>query len=56
MGGPIGSELVRRVNLFVNALIPVGHRRRKVSQAEMAHYRGTRQRIALATERFRVFS
>lgn len=44
MGGPVGRELIRRVNLFVNALIPAGHRRRKVSRAEMAHYRN-----ALAT-------
>ncbi len=47
MGGLIGRELIRRVNLFVNALIPVGHRRRKISQAEMAHYRqalATRER------------
>ncbi|GLZ31981.1 haloalkane dehalogenase 2 [Lentzea sp. NBRC 105346] len=39
MGGPIGRELIRRFNLFVNALIPAGHRRRKVSQAELNHYR-----------------
>lgn len=47
MGGPIGRELIRRVNLFVNALIPAGHRRRKVSQPEMTHYRqalATRER------------
>jgi len=47
VGGPIGRELVRQINLFVNALIPVGHRRRKVSHAEMTHYRealGTRER------------
>lgn len=44
MGGPIGRELIRRVNLFVNALVPAGHRRRKISQSEMQHYRN-----ALAT-------
>ncbi|MCX5424785.1 alpha/beta fold hydrolase [Streptomyces sp. NBC_00078] len=47
MGGPIGRELIRRANLFVNALIPAGHRRRKVSQLEMTHYRealATRER------------
>ncbi len=47
MGGPIGRELIRRINLFVNVLIPAGHRRRKVSQPEMTHYRealGTRER------------
>jgi haloalkane dehalogenase len=39
MGGPIGRELIRRFNLFVNAMIPAGHRRRTPSPAEMAHYR-----------------
>jgi len=39
MGGLVGRELIRRFNLLVNALIPAGHRRRKPSQAEMAHYR-----------------
>jgi haloalkane dehalogenase len=39
MGGLMGRELIRRFNLFVNALIPAGHGRRKPSQAEMAHYR-----------------
>jgi haloalkane dehalogenase len=47
MGGLIGRELIRRVNLFVNALIPAGHRRRKPSSLEMKHYRealSTRER------------
>jgi hypothetical protein len=26
MGGPVGRELIRRFNLFVNALIPAGQR------------------------------
>lgn len=39
MGGFIGRELIRRFNVFVNALVPAGHRRRKVSEAEMKHYR-----------------
>ncbi|KJK43525.1 alpha/beta hydrolase [Lentzea aerocolonigenes] len=39
MGGFIGRELIRRFNVFVNALVPAGHRRRKVSDAEMKHYR-----------------
>lgn len=46
-GGLIGRELIRQFNLFVNALIPAGHRRRKVSDPEMTHYRealGTRER------------
>jgi haloalkane dehalogenase len=39
MGGPVGRELIRRFNMFVNVMIPAGHRRRKPSPAEMAHYR-----------------
>jgi haloalkane dehalogenase len=39
MGGLVGRQLIRRFNLFVNALIPAGHRRRKALPAEMAHYR-----------------
>ncbi len=47
MGGLVGRELIQRFNLFVNAVIPAGHRRRKLSAAEMAHYRAalsTRER------------
>lgn len=39
MGGAIGAALIRRLNLFVNAMIPVGHRRRRPTRAEMRHYR-----------------
>jgi haloalkane dehalogenase len=39
MGGPLGRLLVRQFNLFVNAMIPIGHRLRKPTAAEMAHYR-----------------
>jgi haloalkane dehalogenase len=39
MGGPVGLELIRRFNVFVNATIPAGHRLRKPTAAEMAHYR-----------------
>ena len=39
MGGPVGRRLIRRLNLFVNVMVPAGHRRRKPSAAEMAHYR-----------------
>jgi haloalkane dehalogenase len=39
MGGPLGRLLVRQLNLFVNAMIPVGHRLRKPTADEMAHYR-----------------
>ncbi len=38
MGGPLGRLLITRFNLFVNVLIPAGHRLRKPSPAEMAHY------------------
>ncbi len=39
MGGLLGRLLVRQFNLFVNAMIPAGHRLRKPTGAEMAHYR-----------------
>lgn len=39
MGGRLGRAAIRRFNLFVNLMIPAGHRRRKVSPAEMSHYR-----------------
>ncbi len=39
MGGPVGRRLIGRFNLFVNAMIPAGHRRRRLSAAEMAQYR-----------------
>jgi haloalkane dehalogenase len=39
MGGSIGRALTRRFNLFVNYFIPSAHKRRKLSEAEMAHYR-----------------
>ena len=38
MGGPLGRLLIRQFNLFVNAMIPAGHRLRKPSGDEMAHY------------------
>ncbi|MCB2223225.1 MAG: alpha/beta fold hydrolase [Actinobacteria bacterium] len=38
-GGRAGRFLIRRFNLFVNALVPRGHARTKPSKAEMAHYR-----------------
>ena len=44
MGGPLGRLLIRQFNLFVNAMIPAGHRLRKPTADEMAHYRN-----ALAT-------
>jgi len=39
MGGPVGRLLIRRFNLFVNVMIPAGHRRRTPTAAEMYHYR-----------------
>jgi haloalkane dehalogenase len=39
MGGPLGRLLISRFNLFVNTMIPAGHRLRKPTAAEMAHYR-----------------
>lgn len=47
MGGPPGRLLSERFNLFVNVMIPKGHRRRKVSSEELDQYRaalGTRER------------
>lgn len=38
-GGSIGRALTKRFNLFVNYFIPSAHKRRKLSDAEMAHYR-----------------
>jgi len=38
MGGPLGRLLIRQFNLFVNMMIPAGHRLRKPTAAEMAHY------------------
>lgn len=39
MGGAPGRALIERFNLFVNVMIPKGHRRRKVPKEEMAQYR-----------------
>ena len=39
MGNPVGRALVRRFDLLTNHFIPMAHRRRKLSDAEMAHYR-----------------
>ena len=39
IGGPPVRFLTRRLNFLVNALIPIGHRRRKLTAAEMTHYR-----------------
>jgi haloalkane dehalogenase len=39
MGNPIGRALIRRFNPLVNHFVPSAHKRRKLSGAEMAHYR-----------------
>ncbi|NUR00713.1 MAG: alpha/beta fold hydrolase [Streptomyces sp.] len=39
LGGPVGRELTTRFNLLVNTMIPAGHRIRKPTADEMAHYR-----------------
>lgn len=39
MGNPIGRALVKRFDPLVNHFIPAAHKRRKLSAAEMAHYR-----------------
>jgi haloalkane dehalogenase len=39
MGNPVGRALIRRFDLLGKYFIPVAHRRRKLSEAEMAHYR-----------------
>ncbi|MGH9183841.1 MAG: alpha/beta fold hydrolase [Acidimicrobiales bacterium] len=40
MGGPVGRFLIGEANAFVNVLVPGGHRRRRLTAAERAHYRG----------------
>lgn len=39
MGGPLGRLAIKRFNLFVNATLPMGHRLRKLTAAEMDQYR-----------------
>lgn len=39
MGGPIGGVAIRHFNAFVNLMIPLGTKRRKLSPAEMRAYR-----------------
>ncbi|TDO14081.1 haloalkane dehalogenase [Mycobacterium sp. BK086] len=38
MGGPLGRLLIRQFNLFVNLMVPAGHRLAKPSDVEMRHY------------------
>jgi len=39
MGNPVGRVLLRRFDLLAKYFIPLAHKRRKLSDAEMAHYR-----------------
>jgi haloalkane dehalogenase len=39
MGNPVGRALIKRLNLLTERFIPVAHKRRELSEAEMAHYR-----------------
>jgi haloalkane dehalogenase len=39
MGGPMGRFGARYFNTFVNVVLPVNHKRRKLSRAEKMHYR-----------------
>jgi haloalkane dehalogenase len=38
MGGPLGRLLIRQFNLFVNVMIPAGHRLARPNDVEMSHY------------------
>ncbi|NNH06002.1 alpha/beta fold hydrolase [Cellulomonas fimi] len=54
MGGPLGRFGARHANLVVRAMLPLGHRRRRLTRAELRHYRApldTPDRRA-ATSRF----
>jgi hypothetical protein len=54
MGNPLGRALMGQFNPLVNYFIPATHKRRKVTDTEMAHYRHTtstsEQRRASATQ------
>ncbi len=39
MGNAVGRALITRFNLLINSFIPSAHKRRKLSEAEMEHYR-----------------
>lgn len=38
MGSPVGRLAIRQLNLFVNLMIPIGHRLNKPTAERMAHY------------------
>ncbi|TAL40883.1 MAG: alpha/beta fold hydrolase, partial [Salinibacterium sp.] len=54
MGGPIGRFGARTINFIINAMLPAGHRRRRLSVTELRHYRApmTTPRRRAATSRF----
>lgn len=37
-GGPLGRTAIKHGNLFANMILPAGHKRRRLSDEEMAHY------------------
>ena len=39
-GGPLGRFATRRFNLFARAVLPAGHKRRRLASAELAQYLG----------------
>lgn len=39
LGGPLGRLLNRQFNLFVNTMMPAGHRLRNLTPSEITHYR-----------------
>ena len=39
MGNPVGRALIKRLDLLGKYFIPAAHKRRRLSKAEMAHYR-----------------
>lgn len=39
MGSPVGRLLIRQLNLFVNVMIPIGHRLTTPTSAQMDHYK-----------------
>jgi haloalkane dehalogenase len=39
-GGPLGRFMTGRFNLFARVVVPAGHKRRRLTSAELAHYLG----------------
>jgi hypothetical protein len=48
LGGPLGRLLNRQFTLFVNTMIPAGHRLRNLTAGEMAHFAAPARRDASA--------